>query len=100
MVVKSGVSGDECLSYCPQKRCAFEIGDARYVTCQTCDDVPAHAVRFGEAHKPAPYACSAQYGSDEESCQAGCAAGTESAAEAEDDPATSPSTTGSNTTWV
>ena len=92
MVVKSGVSGDECLSYCPQKRCAFEIGDARYVTCQTCDDVPAHAVRFGEAHKPAPYACSAQYGSDEESCQAGCAAGTESAAEtAEDDPAASAS---------
>ena len=81
VAVRSGVSGDECLSYCPEKRCAFEIGDARYVTCQTCDDVPAHAVRFGEAHKPAPYECSARYGSDEESCRAGCAAGTESTAE-------------------
>ena len=91
MVVKSG-SPARVPVVLPPERCAFEIGDARYVTCQTCDDVPAHAVRFGEAHKPAPYACSAQYGSDEESCQAGCAAGTESAAEtAEDDPAASAS---------
>ena len=81
MVVRSGVSGDECLSYCPQKKCAFDIGDARYVTCQTCDDVPAHAVRFGDKYKPAAYNCSAQYGSDEESCQAGCAAGVDSLAE-------------------
>ena len=81
MIVRSGVSGDECLSYCPQKKCAFDVGDARYVTCQTCDDVPAHAVRFGDEYKPAAYNCSAQYGSDEESCQAGCAAGTESLAE-------------------
>ena len=77
MVVKSGVSGDECLSYCPKRQCAYDINGERYTACQTCDDVPAHKARFGDSFVGANYTCTAVYGTDEESCEAGCAAGVE-----------------------
>jgi len=82
MVVKSGVSGDECLIRCPTRKCAYEINGVTYPACQTCDDVPAHKARFGEKFVGVSYECTAVYGADEESCEAGCAAGAGGTAEA------------------
>ena len=75
MVVKSGVSQEECLDYCPKSQCEYAINGALYPACVTCDDVPAHESSFGDAFKPAPYACAATYGTSSDGCEKGCKAG-------------------------
>ena len=75
MVVKSGVSKDECQGNCGTSECSREINGVTYESCQVCDDVPAHKDAFGDLFVGAPYECSATYGTNEDSCMAGCEAG-------------------------
>ena len=75
MVVKSGVSKSECLSYCPKSSCSHRINGITFDLCRTCDDVPAHSGYYGNKYKPVPYQCSATYGANTDTCEAGCEAG-------------------------
>ena len=77
MVVKSGVSKDECLEHCPVAACSREINGMEFDSCSVCDDVPAHKEAFGDDFRPASYECSAKFGTNEQSCEAGCNAGAE-----------------------
>ena len=75
MVVRSGVSKDECRNNCGTSECTREINGVTYESCQVCDDVPEHKDAFGDVFVGAPYECSAKYGTNEDSCLTGCEAG-------------------------
>ena len=79
MVVRSGVSKDECLDHCPVKACSREINGMEFNSCSVCDDVPAHKDAFGDDFKPVSYKCAARFGTNSQSCEAGCNAGAEGA---------------------
>ena len=77
MVVTAGIAELECLAYCPKTQAMYEIGDLRFATASSCDDVPSHADAFGDAYKPAGYECSSSFGASEETCETGCTIGSE-----------------------
>ena len=76
MVVRSGVSKDECLDHCPVKACSREINGMEFNSCSVCDDVPAHKDAFGDDFKPVRTSAPPAHGIQTATpCEAGCNAG-------------------------
>ena len=71
----SMLTSDECNAQCETNACERDIYGVKLPSCNTCDDVPAHAEHFGDDFNPAEYECAARWGTDQNSCETGCRVG-------------------------